>query len=246
MRLKGAGVAGSQDGMRVDEAALSPKAQRTRARIFEAALLLFGEKGYGGTTMRDVASEAGSSLGLAYRYYGSKAELALELYLMLARQLRERVETGLQNGKVADRFEKVMLIKLELMEPYRGPLGALLATALDPNSGAAALGEGAAEVRRTVGGVFREAVAGAKDSPRGRKAQELGTALYAIHLALLLYWFHDRSEGAEASRSLIRSVRDALRLVMPVLSLPPASRALSRIAGAMTAVGIEDRKGRSK
>src|ERR671920_2372972 len=51
---------------------LTPKALRTRERILEAALRLFAERGYEATTMRDVAREAGASLGLAYRYFASK------------------------------------------------------------------------------------------------------------------------------------------------------------------------------
>jgi AcrR family transcriptional regulator len=50
---------------------LTPKARRSRERILEAALELFAERGYGATTMRDVAREAGASLGLAYRYFAS-------------------------------------------------------------------------------------------------------------------------------------------------------------------------------
>ena len=60
---------------------LTPKALRTRERILEAALRLFAERGYEATTMRDVAREAGASLGLAYRYFGSKEEFALALYM---------------------------------------------------------------------------------------------------------------------------------------------------------------------
>ena len=45
--------------------ALTPKARRTRERILEAALALFADRGYEATTMRDVAREAGASLGLA-------------------------------------------------------------------------------------------------------------------------------------------------------------------------------------
>ena len=56
------------------ERVLTPKARRTRERILEAALALFAERGYEATTMRDVAREAGASLGLAYRYFESKEE----------------------------------------------------------------------------------------------------------------------------------------------------------------------------
>jgi len=55
---------------------LTPKARRTRERIFEVALGLFGERGYEATTMRDIARAAGASVGLTYRYYASKEVLS--------------------------------------------------------------------------------------------------------------------------------------------------------------------------
>ena len=119
--------------------ALTPKAQRTRERILEAALTLFAEKGFEATTMRDVAERAGASLGLAYRYYVSKEEFALALYSRLAEESREWAWEGLPEGTIAERFERAMLAKLDQVEPHREPLAALLVKALDPNSPTSAL-----------------------------------------------------------------------------------------------------------
>lgn len=50
-------------------------AQATRARILEAALRLFANVGRGQTSVRDIAREAGVSLGMVSHYFGSKDEL---------------------------------------------------------------------------------------------------------------------------------------------------------------------------
>ena len=63
----------------MSERVLTPKAERTRERIFAAALSLFSEKGYERASMPDVAKSAGGRLGLAYRYFACKEELVLEL-----------------------------------------------------------------------------------------------------------------------------------------------------------------------
>jgi AcrR family transcriptional regulator len=217
---------------------LTPKARRTRERILEAALALFAEKGYEATTMRDVAREADASLGLAYRYYASKEEFALELYLRLAEGSQEWARKNLLEGTIAERFESAMLAKLDQVEPHRGPLAALLVKALDPNSPTSALGEGTAEVRERMGSVFQEVVRGASDAPGGRQAEELGGVLYGLHLAILLYWFHDKTPDARATRELVGSARDAIRFLRPALRLPPAARVLSRLANALSALGI--------
>jgi AcrR family transcriptional regulator len=217
---------------------LTSKALRTRGRILEAALALFAEGGYEATTMRDVARESGASLGLAYRYFASKEEFALALYMRLAEESEEWSREGLVGGTVAERFERAMVVKLDQVSPHRGPLAALLSRALDPNSPISALGEGTAAVREKMGGVFLEVVRGASDAPGERQTRELGNVLYALHLAILLYWFHDRTPGARATRDLVGSAREMLRYLRPALRLPPMSRVLSRLAGALGDIGM--------
>jgi AcrR family transcriptional regulator len=217
---------------------LTPKARRTRERILEAALALFADRGYEATTMRDVAREAGTSLGLAYRYFASKEEFALALYMRLAEESEDWARHGLAGGTVAERFERAMLVKLAQVSSHRGSLAALVARALDPNSPISALGEGTAAVREKMGGVFLEVVRGASDAPGEKLAGELGNVLYALHLAILLYWFHDRTPDARATRELVGSARETLRYVRPALRLPPMSRVLPRLAGALENVGM--------
>ena len=220
------------------ERVLTPKARRTRERILGAALALFAERGYEATTMRDVAREAGASLGLAYRYFASKEEFALALYTRLAEESEEWAREDLQGGAIAERFERAMVVKLEQVSSHRGPLAALLTRALDPNSPISALGEGTVAVREKMGGVFLEVVRGASDAPGERQARELGSVLYALHLAILLYWFHDKTPEARATHDLVGSAREALRYLRPALRLPPMSRIFSRLAGALENVGM--------
>jgi AcrR family transcriptional regulator len=218
--------------------ALTPKARRTRERILEAALALFADRGYEATTMRDVAREVGASVGLAYRYFASKEEFALALYMRLAEESEEWARDGLAGGTVAERFEAAMLAKLDQVSPHRGSLAALLTSALDPNSRLSTLGEGTAAVREKMVGVFLEVVRGASDAPGEKQAMQLGSVLYALHLAIILYWFHDRTPEARATRELVGSARETLRYLRPALRLPPMSRVLSRLAGALNDIGM--------
>lgn len=188
--------------------------------------------------MRDVAREAGASLGLAYRYFASKEEFALALYMRLAEESEEWVRGGLVGGTVAGRFERAMVAKLDQVSPHRGPLAALLSRSLDPDSPISALGGGTAAVREKMGGVFLEVVRGASDAPGERQARELGNLLYALHLAILLYWFHDKTPGARATRELVGSARETLRYLRPALRLPPMSRVLSRLVDALGDIGM--------
>ena len=52
----------------------------TKAKIFECARQLFGERGYGSVTNKDLAAEAGLTTGALYHYVDSKAELYAQVY----------------------------------------------------------------------------------------------------------------------------------------------------------------------
>jgi AcrR family transcriptional regulator len=64
---------------------LPPKRGRdgrpTRERISSAALQLFAEKGFDGTSVRDIARAAGIAEGALYRHFASKEALARSLFL---------------------------------------------------------------------------------------------------------------------------------------------------------------------
>ena len=85
----------------------TPKSERTRQRILDAAIALFAEKGFAATTMRDIAAAADVSIGLAYRYFARKEDLAVALYEGMSTRLRATA-AGLYGGTVATRFGVIM------------------------------------------------------------------------------------------------------------------------------------------
>ena len=59
-----------------------PRGERTRAEILQAASQLFIEKGYHGTSMRAIASQAGIALGNIYNHFPNKEELFIQVLLV--------------------------------------------------------------------------------------------------------------------------------------------------------------------
>ena len=55
------------------------EAQTTHARLLTAAASLFAERGFGGTSMADIAERVGVRKASLYNYYPSKDELLMEL-----------------------------------------------------------------------------------------------------------------------------------------------------------------------
>ena len=207
----------------------TPKAQRTREHIVETALALFARKGYAETTMRDIAGEAGCSLGLAYRYFTGKEALVLALYERLASDLEAEV-AALPPGPLASRFAQAIEADLLTLAPHRETMGALFTAGLAPNSPVAVLGEGVSAIRDQVRRIFLGVVLGATDAPKRAQAEQLATLFYAAHLLLILFWLQDRSDGQVRTRELLGFAREMLARLRPVLGLPPVARPLARLA----------------
>jgi AcrR family transcriptional regulator len=204
------------------------KAIITRQRILDTALDLFASKGYEKTTMREIAALAGCSLGLTYRYFASKEELVLELYLKLVYQLEE-LAGQLGPGTIADRFQRIFLAQLELMLPYQETLGAVFGPALNPRAVTGVFGERTPDLRQRALDIYVKIVATSKDAPRGAQIEEIATILYGMQLALTLFWLQDLSPEAKKTYELVSFLHDMLALIRPLLRLPVVSHALARL-----------------
>lgn len=207
---------------------LTAKAALTRQRIIDTALHLFASKGYVETTMRDIAATAGCSLGLAYRYFGSKEDLVLELYRWLALQLEELVDQ-LPANSIADRFHQLMEALFVAMTPHRLTLVALSGAALDPLSRAGVFGVEGAEVRHRARAAYLVLVAEAKDAPRPAQVGDLATLLYGLQLALVLFWLQDLSDGTQKTEELLQFIHDLLKRTRPLLRLPLVAQTVARL-----------------
>ena len=67
-------------------------AEGTKERILEAALELFAEKGYLGTSMSDIAGQLGITKGALYKHYASKQEILDSVVERMNRMDYERAE----------------------------------------------------------------------------------------------------------------------------------------------------------
>jgi AcrR family transcriptional regulator len=81
----------------------SPPSDLTaRATIREAALRLFAERGYAGTSVRDIASAAGVSPALLFHHYGSKEGLRTAVDDWLMAVVADAVASGAAESDGAD------------------------------------------------------------------------------------------------------------------------------------------------
>ncbi len=199
--------------------AKSNKSAETCERVFQTALRLFVERGYAETTMRQIALETPCAVGLIYRYFPSKDDLAVELYARLAARFR-REATLLPEGTLARRFGAAMRLKLDLISPHRDALMALAAAALDPSSHVSVFSTRTSGVRADVIEGFAAVIDEAIDAPRKNRREKLARLLFAAHLLLVLFWLHDASASQQKSDDAIAAVERLLAAVMPFASTP--------------------------
>jgi len=190
----------------------------TRRRLYETAVRLITSHGWQETTLRDVATEAGVSVGLLYRYFPSKRAIVLALYDELSAEYAARA-AQMQPGRWRDRFLAALRTSLEVLRPHRGALAALLPVLIgDPDEGLFAPGTAFSRLR--VARVFREAVSGATDAPPPRLGEALGRLLYVVHLATILWWLLDKSPGQWATDRLVVLLERVLSLAPLILRVP--------------------------
>jgi AcrR family transcriptional regulator len=219
----------------MDTLSRTPKAEQTRQRIFDTAVRLFIENGYEATTMRDIASAADCSLGLAYRYFTCKEDFVIALYRHNAALSEERVG-GMPSAPLAKRFYEAMRGMLDDVTPHRAAYMGVFGSAMNPQSPVGVLGEHTADIRAQMQNVFNLIVTEANDAPKQPQAGQISALLYSTHFLILLFWINDRTPGCQATEQLLEFSRDALNLARPALVLPPVARSLARMAGIVQSV----------
>jgi AcrR family transcriptional regulator len=191
------------------------------------AVRLLGTRGWQGTTLRDVAAEAGVSVGLLYRYFPSKHAVVLRLYDELSATYADQA-ASMASGRWRDRFLFALGTSLDVLRPHRGALLALVPVLLG-GSDTGIFAPATAFSRLRVEQVFRDAVTGAADAPRPEVAAALGRLLYLLHLAIILWWLLDKSPGQRATERLIGLLADGLPLAALGLRVPRIRAAIVEV-----------------
>jgi AcrR family transcriptional regulator len=214
------------------EPATAPKkSDQTRARLFQVALDLFRRKGFDSATMRDIAAEADLALGAAYYYFPSKDAIVTAYYNHTSREHEQRVLAGLpQTTNLQERLMLVMHTKLDLLRDDRPLLQGLFRFAESPNHPLSVLGSATAEQRQKGIAVFRAALEGEERLPEDLR-ELLPAALWALHLALILYFVHDDSLGQERTHRLADGVMSLVAQLVSVVRAPLLQPILKPIRG---------------
>ncbi|WP_202869352.1 TetR/AcrR family transcriptional regulator [Kribbella caucasensis] len=213
------------------------KGEQTRELILSTALRLFREQGYGKTTMRAIATEAGVSVGNAYYYFGSKEHLMQAYYDHLQAQHQEVVDTILAEEKVfTRRLGGVLHSWLEVARPYHEFAGTFFKTAAEPTSPLSPFSEQSKPAREASVAVFRQVVDGSDLKLPAELKAELPELLWLMQMGIVLFWVHDDSQDLRRTRALIdRSVPLVDRLLR-LTRIPGVRGVVNDIVGLVRSV----------
>ena len=111
-------------------------APQRREAILDAALLVFSERGYHGSSIDEVARAAGISKALIYEHFAGKQDLHLSLVALYAEELFGRLAASAAPGVDAEvRLRRGVDAFLGFVEQHRTAWKALFRDAADPELG---------------------------------------------------------------------------------------------------------------
>lgn len=91
---------------------------RTRAKLFEAAITLLGERGPAHVSIDEIAAAAGVSKGTVYYNFSSKADLVAKVLESGVDLMEERLRTILDGSDPVDRVADMVGRALEFLAEY--------------------------------------------------------------------------------------------------------------------------------
>ena len=205
----------------------SQQSRDTEQKLFRIALDQFKTRGFKEATLRDIAKEAGVSVGLLYRYFPNKQAILLRLYEDLTLTFVSKTQS-LPQETWQVRFGIAMGTCLRVLGAERPLMVALLPT-LVSHGEQGVLADATHSSRQRVQAVFRAVVCASRLPPQGETAAQLGDILYLVHLSVILFWCLDRSPNQEATEGLLKVLDSLLPAVGLAMKLPGARKGIHRV-----------------
>lgn len=220
-----------------DPAARSPKAEQTRRTIVDAAMRLFNRDGYGRTTMRSIATEAGVSVGNAYYYFGSKEHLIQAFYDQLQAEHETAAERVLERETgFAARLAGVLDAWLDVAAPHHEFAGEFFRNAADPHSPLSPFSAESAPARDASIALFDRLVDGSDVKVLAALRPELPQLLWLLEMGVVLFWVYDDSPGQERSRMLVARIVPIVDRLVRMSRLPVVRGVMDDVIGLVRAL----------
>jgi len=94
---------------------MKPSLSVKQLQLLDSAEVLFSQKGFDGTSVRDIAESAGINTAMISYYFGSKEKLMEEIFERKSLNIREKVDNLLKDDSL-DPFQKMYSLVDEYIE----------------------------------------------------------------------------------------------------------------------------------
>lgn len=197
------------------------KSESTKLNLFKTALKLFNERGFDGTTMRAIASEAGVASGATYYHFNSKESIVFEFYRQSQEDHARAVDEYFQSES---NFSKRLLFavksKIEIAEPYKDISRALFRVAANPESELSPFSDNSEQLRLEALEIFKQVVEGSSNKFQKDVKEVLPEYLWLYQMGIILFWIYDDSENSQNTYNLIEQSVPVLDSVNQLLTSP--------------------------
>lgn len=191
--------------------------ERTREAILQAALDLFGKKGFARATTKEIARRAGVAEGTIFNYFRTKDDIALHFFRREVAHVIASFERDarLRRAPIEEKLFAVIQKQLEYLTPYRGFLGEILFQALRPASSLHPLSLESQRLNLDYLEFIRRIFETSPETSRASMLGALAPQVFLIYyLGVLLFWLHDDSPGQEATLAFLdRSLKIGLSVL---------------------------------
>ncbi len=180
--------------------------EQTRERILKAALHLFREKGFEGTTTKEISKLSGIAEGTLFNYFTTKEDLALYFFQKETEDLIKwfRAESRLRKAPLPEKLFAIIHRQLEYIEPYEDFIGAVFYRSLQPTSTLSPLSFESQELRLKYLRFIREILAEAEEKKEIPRVGNLGAyAVGLFYVGIVTYWLRDCSRGKQKTLALL-------------------------------------------
>lgn len=107
--------------------------EKTKTVILDAALRLFAKKGFHGTSISDIAKEAGVSKGLAYNYFESKIAIAEGIIQSMVKMGAELAEKFKVPEEPYDKLKVLLDLSFDFLKTNEDYWKLILSFSLQPD-----------------------------------------------------------------------------------------------------------------
>ncbi|HEY2857804.1 MAG TPA: TetR family transcriptional regulator [Terracidiphilus sp.] len=196
------------------------KSEQTRARILEAALAVFRERGFEAATMREIAAQAGMAVGAAYYYFDSKDALVLAFYEQSQQQMAPQSDCILDAAKTLEqRLRGIIGLKFAHFALNRRLLAALCAH-VDPEHPLSPFSPQTANIRDADIAGFERAVRDSRVRLPRSILPYLPRLLWLYQMGVFLFWVYDRSPRQSRTELLFDKTLGMVLILLKLAGLP--------------------------